>query len=178
MRTCHKLAAATSFVTIILLTGTSSSFASPQTQRGKYLVTIAGCSDCHTPGSFLGKPDTSRYLGGSDVGFNLPGLGIFAGANITPDKETGIGKWSEDDIVTAITTGKRPDGRMLAPIMPYESLKVLNKSDAYAIAAYLKSIPAVKNAVAGPFGPNEKPSIFVFTVLPAPVFNGLPKPKQ
>ncbi len=173
-----KLVAATSFIAVALLAETSSSIASPQTERGKYLVAIAGCSDCHTPGSFLGKPDMSRYLGGSDVGFNLPGLGIFAGANITPDTGTGIGKWSEDDIVTAITTGKRPDGRMLAPIMPYESLKVLNKSDAYAIAAFLKSIPAVKNTVAGPFGPNEKPSIFVFTVLPAPVFDGLPKAKQ
>ena len=60
--------------------------------RGKYLVTIGGCSDCHTPGSFLGKPDFSRMLGGSEVGFAIPGLGVFAGPNLTPDKETGLGQ--------------------------------------------------------------------------------------
>jgi mono/diheme cytochrome c family protein len=61
-------------------------------ERGKYLVTFGGCLDCHTPGYFFGKPDFSRYLGGSDVGFLLPGLGIFVGPNLTPDKETGLGK--------------------------------------------------------------------------------------
>ena len=58
---------------------------------GKYLVTISGCNDCHTPGYFFGKPDMSRFLGGSDVGFEIPGLGVFVGPNITPDRETGIG---------------------------------------------------------------------------------------
>src|ERR1700677_2289781 len=81
--------------------------------RGKYLVTIGGCSDCHTPGSFLGKPDLSRILGGSEVGFAIPGLGVFAGPNLTPDKETGLGNWTDDQIITAFTTGKRPDGRIL-----------------------------------------------------------------
>src|SRR5947207_10372138 len=56
--------------------------------RGKYLVTIAGCNDCHTPGYFLGKPDMARFLGGSEVGFELPGLGVFYGPNLTPDKAT------------------------------------------------------------------------------------------
>lgn len=65
--------------------------AESQTDRGKYLVVLAGCNDCHTPGFFLGKPDMARYLGGSDVGFEIPGLGVFNGRNITPDKETGIG---------------------------------------------------------------------------------------
>src|ERR1043165_2312861 len=62
--------------------------------RGKYLVNIAGCNDCHTPGYFFGKPDMARFLGGSDVGFEIPGQGVFVGSNITPDKETGIGTWS------------------------------------------------------------------------------------
>jgi hypothetical protein len=52
---------------------------SPQVKRGLYLVDIAGCNDCHTPGSFLGKRDVSRGLGGSDVGFSLPGMGVFVG---------------------------------------------------------------------------------------------------
>ncbi len=63
-----------------------------QIARGEYLVTIGGCNDCHTPGYFFGKPDSSRFLGGSDVGFEIPGEGVFVGSNITPDKETGIGE--------------------------------------------------------------------------------------
>ena len=59
--------------------------ADSQLDRGKYLVVVASCNDCHTPGFFLGKPDTAKYLGGSDVGFEIPGLGVFAGRNITPD---------------------------------------------------------------------------------------------
>jgi mono/diheme cytochrome c family protein len=77
-----------------------------------------GCGDCHTPGYFLGKPDMARNLGGSDVGFAIPGLGVFVPPNLTPDKETGLGNRTAKQIVTAVTTGKTPDGRMLAPIMP------------------------------------------------------------
>jgi mono/diheme cytochrome c family protein len=146
--------------------------------RGKYLVTISGCSDCHTPGTFLGKPDMSKFLGGSDVGFAIPGLGVFAGANLTPDKATGLGNWTDDQIITAFTTGKRPDGRILAPIMPYKALASLTKADAKAIVAYLRSIPAVQNKVAGPFGPSQKPSIFVMTVLPGEVYSSLPPPPK
>ena len=51
-----------------------------QLARGRFLVTIAGCSDCHTPGALLGSPDMKRYLGGSDVGFAIPGAGVFVGA--------------------------------------------------------------------------------------------------
>ena len=57
--------------------------------RGKYLVNLAGCTDCHTPGYFLGKPDSSRFLAGSDVGFRVPGAGTFIGPNLTPDEDTG-----------------------------------------------------------------------------------------
>ena len=53
-------------------------------ERGKYLVALGGCFDCHTPGYFLGKPDMARYLGGSDVGFEMPGLGVFVAPNLTP----------------------------------------------------------------------------------------------
>jgi mono/diheme cytochrome c family protein len=135
-------------------------------ERGKYLVTLGGCMDCHTPGYFFGKPDMVRYLGGSEVGFEIPGLGVFHGPNLTPDNETGLGTWSEQEIVTAIQTGKRPDGRELAPIMPWRAFASLMPADAEAIAAYLKSLPAVKNKVPGPFGPSEKPSSFVMKIVP------------
>ena len=140
--------------------------ADSQIERGHYLAVVAGCNDCHTPGFFLGNPDSTKYLGGSNVGFEIPGLGVFAGRNITPDKETGIGKWTDEEIATALTMGKRPDGRQLAPIMPYPSFVNMTKEDVAAIIAFLHSIPAVKNEVAGPFKPGEKVSIFTFRVLP------------
>jgi mono/diheme cytochrome c family protein len=140
--------------------------AESQVERGRYLVVVAGCNDCHTPGFFLGKPDTTKYLGGSDVGFEIPGLGVFPGRNITPDKETGIGNWTDEEIAIALTAGKRPDGRQLAPIMPYPSFTRMTKEDVAAIIAFLHSIPAVKNEVAGPFKPGGKVSIFTFRVLP------------
>jgi mono/diheme cytochrome c family protein len=135
--------------------------------RGKYLVTLGGCNDCHTPGYFFGQPDLTKYLGGSEVAFEIPGLGAFPGRNITPDKETGIGDWTVEQIITALQQGTRPDGRQLAPIMPYHSFIYLSKNDARAIAAFLRSIPPVKNAVAGPFAPGEKSTTFVMRILPS-----------
>jgi mono/diheme cytochrome c family protein len=136
-----------------------------QIARGKYPVTVAGCQDCHTPGSFLGKRDMSRVLGGSEVGFEIPRLGTFYGPNLTPDP-TGIGAWSSAEIVATIRTGVRPDGRKLAPAMPYADFASLTDSDANAIAAYLKSLPPVHNEVPGPFGPNDKATSFVMRVVP------------
>jgi hypothetical protein len=111
-------------------------------------------------------PDMARYLGGSDVGFEVPGLGVFLGRNLTPDRETGIGDWTEEQIVTALQTGMRPDGRVLAPIMPWRAFANLTPSDAMSIAIYLKSLPAVSHRVPGPFGPNETPTTFVMKVVP------------
>ena len=136
-----------------------------QVERGKYLVGLGGCLDCHTPGYFFGKPDMARYLGGSEVGFEIPGLGVFYGPNLTPDKETGLGNWTEAQIITALQTGTRPDGRGLAPIMPWRAFAQLTKGDVQAIAAFLKSLPPVKNQVPGPFGPSEKPTSFVMKVV-------------
>jgi mono/diheme cytochrome c family protein len=160
----------------LLLAAPTTSSAQSRLERGKYLVTIGGCSDCHTPGSFLGKPDNSHFLGGSDVGFAMPGLGVFVGRNLTPDKETGLGRWTDKEIITAMTTGVRPDGRTLAPIMPFAALSKLTATDAQAIVAYLRSLPTIQNAVPGPFGPAETPSVLVFTIVPGEVYATLPKP--
>jgi mono/diheme cytochrome c family protein len=136
--------------------------------RGKYLVTIGGCQDCHTPGHFFGKPDMARVLGGSEVGFEIPGLGTFYGPNLTPDKETGLGSWTNAQVTAALRTGVRPDGRVLAPIMPWRALAVLTDQDAGAMVAYLRSLPPVANKVPGPFGPGETPTSFVSKILPPP----------
>jgi mono/diheme cytochrome c family protein len=148
-----------------------------QVARGRYLVTISGCSDCHTPGALLGAPDMKRYLGGSDVGFAIPGAGVFVGQNLTPDKETGLGAWTDEQITAAIRTGKTPHGRELSPVMPYPALSHLSDADAQAIVAFLKSLPAVSNDVKN-FGPNDKVTINVSAVLPPDVYNALSAPKK
>ena len=172
----HRLCFAAAMLAASALASTQAGAADKQIERGKYLVRLAACTDCHTPGSFLGKPDMTQFLGGSDVGFAIPDLGVFVGRNLTPDKETGLGSWTREQIVIAITTGKRRDGRELAPIMPWQAYSKLTPSDAAAIAAYLQSLPAVNHAVPGPFGPSEKVSVFVMTVLPGEVYSSLPAP--
>ncbi len=145
-----------------------------QVARGRYLVIIAGCSDCHTPSALIGAPDMKRYLGGSDVGFSIPGQGVFVGGNLTPDKETGIGCWTSEQVITAIRMGKRPDGGELSGVMPYAAFSHLTDEDAQAIAAFLKSLPAVSNKNVGPFKSSEPVTINVSAVLPPAVYNALP----
>ena len=134
--------------------------------RGAYVAAIAGCGDCHTPGYFLGQPDMARALSGSEVGFEVPGLGIFYGLNLTPDDATGLGRWSAAEIVAALQTGQRPDGRELAPVMRWRNFAAMTPEDAAAVAAYLKSLPPVSNQVPGPFGAGEKPTSFVMRIIP------------
>lgn len=133
--------------------------------RGGYLVRVMGCGDCHTPGMFLGKPDFAKSLAGSDVGFEVPGLGIHWGPNLTPDKETGLGAWSEAEIITAFTRGIRPDGRRLIPTMPYMNFAALTPADQHAVAAYLMSLKPIHNAVTPPTAPGEAAKAPYMTVL-------------
>src|SRR5262249_408498 len=72
-------------------------------------------TDCHTPGHLLGKPDMSRFLGGSDVGLEVPGLGVFVAPNLTPDKVTGLGNWTKDQIATAIDLRRRSRKPLCVP---------------------------------------------------------------
>lgn len=136
----------------ILAAGLVAASASAQTdaqaqdlKRGEYLAKIMDCTGCHTPGALAGQPDGTKFLGGSTIGFEIPGLGIFYPPNLTPDNETGTGTWSTDDLVKAIRTGARPDGRQLVPIMPYMSYAALTDADARDLAAYLKSIKPVRH---------------------------------
>jgi mono/diheme cytochrome c family protein len=159
---------------IVIASSFSASAENGQVARGRYLVSISGCSDCHTPGGMSGSPDMKRYLGGSDVGFAVPGAGVFVGQNLTPDKETGLGNWTNAQIVTAIRTGKRPDGVALSPVMPWPGFAHLSDGDASAIANFLKSLPAVANKAPGPFKAGDKVTVSVSAVLPADAFNALP----
>ena len=115
-------------------------------ERGKYLAAVMDCTGCHTTGALAGQPDPAMFLAGSTIGFEIPGFGIFYPPNLTPDVETGLGAWSEQQIVDAVRTGVRPDGRGLAPVMPWPSYGALTDVDAAALATYLKSLPAVSHA--------------------------------
>jgi mono/diheme cytochrome c family protein len=104
-------------------------------ERGAYLARAADCLACHTtPG---GKP----YAGG--LGFKLP-FGTLYSTNITPDKETGIGKYSDQDFLNAVHRGIRDDGARLYPAMPFTSYTYMTDADALAIKAYLFSVPPVR----------------------------------
>jgi mono/diheme cytochrome c family protein len=116
-------------------------------ERGEYLARAADCMVCHTTRD--GKP----YAGG--LGFNLP-FGTLYSTNITPDKETGIGNYSDQDFLAAVHRGIRRDGARLYPAMPFTSYTYMTDADALAIKAYLFSLPAVHaeapaNTLAFPF---------------------------
>jgi mono/diheme cytochrome c family protein len=117
-------------------------------ERGSYLVnTIGACGSCHGRDA-SGNMRTDNTLAGGFV-FNgiEPELGHVIAPNITPDRDTGIGKWSEADIVAALRNGKRPDGSIIGPPMPIPVYRELSDQDATAIAAYLLSVKPVKNSV-------------------------------
>jgi mono/diheme cytochrome c family protein len=95
-------------------------------ERGKYLVTIGICGSCHTP-NLSGGRRTAGILS----------------ANITPDKETGIGAWTDDQIIEAIRNGKRPDGGPVRPSMGVFWYRQMSDGDVHAIAAYLRTVPPV-----------------------------------
>jgi mono/diheme cytochrome c family protein len=120
-------------------------------ERGRYLVDhVALCGDCHTPRNFIGAPNQSLYLAGASEKNGPLGEAV---ANITPDKETGIGDWRREDIAELLLTGVKPDSDNVQGLMneviqgtPH-GYKDMRKEDALAIADYIKSVPAIKNKV-------------------------------
>lgn len=112
--------------------------------RGEYLFkNTHTCWECHSPERSANVPPSGgRAFDMRNVG---PGFGIFYSRNITPDPETGIGAWSDGEIVRALREGLRPDGKTLFPIMPVEAFRGLSDEDALAIVSYLRSIPPVKS---------------------------------
>jgi len=144
--------------------------------RGRRITYTSACMDCHTPGSFYGAPDTTRLLSGSELGWTTP-LGTAYAANLTPDSSTGIGTWTEDQIVTAVREGHRPDGTPLLPPMPWPVYSHMTDADVHALAHYLKSIPAVHHDVPKDLKPGEKaPTAVVFPPPPAYDAKKLPPP--
>ena len=144
--------------------------------RGKVISYTSACHDCHTPGGLYGSPDSTRMLSGSELGWEGP-WGISFPRNLTPDMETGIGSWSEDDIVTAIRTGVRPDHTPIMPPMPWPMYSHLSDDDAHALAAFLKSIPAVHHKAPDRIPPGTANTSSHVTFPPPPAWDALNLPK-
>ncbi len=134
--------------------------------EGGRLALLMGCGDCHTPGTLYGAPDMSRTLAGSELGWVTPAGTAYA-SNLTPDPETGIGNWTEEQIATTLRTGHRPDGSVLLPPMPWPNLAALSEKEMGALTAYLKSLPPVKHAKPATLPPGAKANGPVI-VIPAP----------
>lgn len=113
--------------------------------RGRHLVEVTGaCGNCHTPMGPQG-PDRAQHLAGGPV-FDEPPFRAVA-SNITPDPDTGIGRWTDAQIARAIREGIRPDGRIIGPPMPIGLYRGLSDRDLAAMVAYLRTVPPVRNAV-------------------------------
>ena len=147
-------------------------------ERGKYLVTIGSCHDCHSPKIFSEKgmePDAARLMSGHPAGSKLPPMvksaltpggwilfspdltaavgpwGISHSMNLTPDEQTGIGLWTEEIFISALRTGKHMGaGRPILPPMPWQFISQATDDDLKSIYAYLRSLPPIKNAVPAP----------------------------
>lgn len=120
-------------------------------ERGKYLTDhVAICGDCHTPRSSIGVPNRSMYLAGASK--EIGPLGELV-PNITPDKDTGIGSWTRDDIAELLRKGTKPDLDYVRGLMfdmiegTSHGYRHMSRDDALAIADYLKSVPAIKNRI-------------------------------
>jgi mono/diheme cytochrome c family protein len=144
--------------------------------RGEYLVNAMGCHDCHTPakmGANGPEPDMSHSLGGHPSSLAVPPppdatgpwigsvtgtftawsgpWGVSYTANLTPDKATGLGEWTEQQFVDTIRTGRRQGrGREILPPMPWPAFKNLNDADLKAIFAYLRTVKPIVNKVPEP----------------------------
>ena len=137
---------------VAALTMTGGAFAQSAVERGGYLMnTIMTCANCHSPKGPPAATAGKDYSGG--LRFNEPPFDVTA-PNITQDKETGIGNWSDDDIKRALTHGARPANARLPgvplAVMAVNFFKALLPEDQSAIVAYLRSVKPVRNAVPEP----------------------------
>lgn len=138
---------------------------SDQVSRGAYLARAGNCMGCHTARSGDGVPDGRPYAGGHILSTSI---GTFVTPNITPDPETGIGYWSEEDFWQALNAGKSRDGAPLYPAFPYTDYTKVTREDANAIFAYLQSLPPVvqhnpPNRIDFPF--NFRPLLYIWRAL-------------
>lgn len=158
-------------------TGPVEMTADEKIARGKQIAFSSGCVDCHTPGTFYGTPDMTRMLSGSELGWEGP-WGVTYPRNLTPDPETGIATWTEQDIVNAFRLGHRPDQTQLLPPMPWPMYSQMSDADAFALAAYIKSLPPVHHKAPDRQPPGSKATGPRLTFPPPPAWDAqnLPPP--
>ena len=131
----------------------SPDYSPEQLQRGKYLVALLGCGSCHTDGALVGEVNPSRLLAGSSVGiaYTSPFVdddpGVVFPPNLTPDLETGLGAWTMPRLVRMIRQGTTEHSTRNLPVMPWPAFAGITDDDAFAIAAYLKSLAPVRHVV-------------------------------
>ena len=122
----------------------------PRLERGRYIATaLSGCSYCHSPHNWS-APGTPFVAGMEGAGEILPYAdlpGRIVAPNLTPDPETGAGRWTDDQLARAIREGVGHDGRALFPIMPYSHYREMTDEDVASVVVYLRSLPAVRNPV-------------------------------
>jgi len=140
-------------------------------ERGRYLVEIAAfCGACHNTRGADGQPVSGMELAGGRIIVERGFRAVVP--NITPDLETGIGRWSDDEIATAVRDGRRPDGRLIGPPMPIELYRGLSDHDIVAMVAYLRAVPPVHHAV-------TERSTYPFPLTPyGPPVVGVPDPPK
>ena len=147
--------------------------------RGEYLVEgVAHCFQCHSTHD-LTKVEAPIVEGMKGAGWLMeeaPGLGSIVAPNITPDKETGIGNWTDDEIARAIREGVSRDGSALFPIMPYESFRDMSDEDLASVVVYLRTIPAVRNSL--PRTKLDFPLSRIVNTMPKPVESPVAQPAE
>jgi mono/diheme cytochrome c family protein len=129
--------------------------------RGEYLVTIGVCASCHTPRDANGEWNRALRLSGGKGG-------PLTAPNLTSDTETGLGNWTDDQIVDALRNGRRPDGSSIRPPMGVFFYRNLSDRDVRSIVAYLRSLPPVKNKVVRTPLSGPAPSFTPVTSVPEP----------
>ncbi|HEX3103937.1 MAG TPA: c-type cytochrome [Terriglobales bacterium] len=132
------------------LTGQTFTSTPARMERGKYIANSMGCLYCHSPHDFS-KRDEPISAGMLGAGQQLPYAdlpGRIIAPNLTPDKDTGTGTWSDDAMARAIREGIGHDGRALFPIMPYQHYRTMPDEDLASVVVYLRSLPAVRNQLA------------------------------
>lgn len=154
-----------------------------QVLRGRYLVLVSACADCHSPNQ---TPNDPYWMAGYIPGtpgqpFQIGSLKVF-GSNLTPDRDTGLGNWTPKQIFNSLREGKDDEGHLLCPPMPWPFYRYMTDQDTWAIAAYLKSIKPVKNEVPEPTmdavpgakhdGKDINCSIFYKNLKPIPPYPG------
>lgn len=138
--------------------------------RGEYLASAAGCVDCHSERDFKrysGPPKSPLGAHGDcfDKGVGVPG--VVCPPNITSDKATGIGSWTDGEVLRAMREGVSRDGRPLFPLMPYEDLRLLSDEDALSIVAFLRTLPAASYKAPAP--KLDFPLPIVIRFIPSPL---------